>query len=336
MHNGAIEKGTMTLDDQNRAVVTSVARMYYLSGLAQSEIASIYGISRSTVSRMLTAARERGIVRISVDEFDPRDRDLERQLKDRLGLRNAIVVRANATTPTSVRRAVGFFAAPYVAEWLASQRLVGIAGGRTLAELVYHIEPREHDTGPTFVQMLGTIGSSPSRVDASEQCRTLARRFRGEFRTLNLPAYAQDRHARDLFVSHNEIQAVWSSLTSIDLAVIGLGTLDTSAALERGVLNPAAVAEIRAAGAVGEVCGRFFDERGNECDTSFRDRVIGVGLDVLRDCPDVVAVMSGTARGEAMQAAVRGGLVKSVVVDQAGAQSILDAGGTRALARRSV
>lgn len=317
----------MSLDDQNRAVVTSVARMYYLDGLGQSEIANIYGISRSTVSRMLTSARERGIVRISVDAFDPRDQELETRLKAQLGLRNAIVVRANGNSPTSVRRAVGYFAAPFVADWLASQQLVGIAGGRTLAELVYHIEPRKLASGPTFVQMLGTIGSSPSRVDASEQCRTLAQRFQGEFRTLNLPAYAQDQHVRDLFVSHDEIQAVWKSLTSIDLAVIGLGTLETSAALERGVLNPEAVAEIRAAGAVGEVCGRFFDERGEECDTSFRDRVIGVGLDVLRDCPDVVAVMSGTTRGPAMQAAVRGGIVKSIVVDQAGAQSILDAGG---------
>ncbi len=317
----------MSSDYQSRAVVTSVARMYYLEELGQSEIASIYGISRSTVSRMLTAARERGIVRISVDEFDPRDRNLETRLKDCLGLRNAIVIRTTGTSPASVRRAVGYFAAPYVAEWISSQRLIGVAGGRTLAELVHHIEPQDHGSGPSFVQVLGTIGSSPGRIDASEQCRALARKLHGGFRTLNLPAYAQSRHVRDVFLSHDEIQAIWRTFGSIDLALVGLGTVETSAFLERGVLDSAAVEEIRAAGAVGEICGRFFDDHGRECSTSFRDRVIGAELDVLRACPDVVAVMSGPTRGHAMQAAVRGGIVKSVVVDQAGAESILDAGG---------
>lgn len=314
----------MILGEESRAMMTSVARMYYLNGLGQSEIANIYGVSRSTVSRMLTAAREQGIVRISVDESDPRDRDLERRLEERLGLSKAIVVRAPASSSEHVRRAVGYFAAPFVVNWIAEHSLVGVAGGRTLAELVHHIEPRNHGVGPTFVQLLGAIGSSPRQIDASEQCRTLALRFQGNFRTLNLPAYAQDRHARELFVSHQEIQSVWKSIDSVKLALVGLGTLEKSAFIERGVLDPSVLSELRSAGAVGEVCGRFFDEKGRECTTSLRDRVVGVDLEVLRACPEVVAVMSGPSRGRAMLAAVQGGIVKSIVVDQIGAQSILE------------
>lgn len=314
----------MILGDETRAVMTAVARMYYLNNLGQSEIANIYGISRSTVSRMLTSAREQGIVRISVDESDPRDRDLERRLKDQLGLRNAIVIRAPGNSSEHVRRAVGYFAAPFVVSWIAEHSLVGIAGGRTLAELVHHIEPRQQGVGPTFVQLLGAIGSSPRQIDASEQCRTLALRFQGNFRTINLPAYAQDRHARDLFVSHQEIQAVWKSFDTVKLALVGLGTLEKSAFIERGVLDPSVLSELRSAGAVGEICGRFFDEQGRECATVLRDRVVGADLDVLRACPDVTAVMSGPSRGQAMLAAVRGGIVKSIVVDQIGAQSILE------------
>jgi len=311
--------------DQYGALMTSVARMYYLDGLGQSEIANICGISRSTVSRLLTTARGKGIVRISVDEFDPRDRDLQRQLIDRFGLRNAVVVRAMGTTPTSIRRAVGYFAAPYVAEWIAGQHLVGVAGGRTLAELVHHIEPRTRGTGSTFVQLMGAIGSSPGRIDASEQSRTLAKRFQGSFLTLNSPAFAQSQRARDLFLSHAEIQAVWSRFNTIGLALVGLGTLEESAFFDRGVLDPAAYADVRAAGAVGEICGRFFDERGRECDSDFRDRVISVDLDILRECADVAAVLSGPSRGRAMRAAINGNIVKSIVADQAGALSLLNA-----------
>jgi DNA-binding transcriptional regulator LsrR (DeoR family) len=309
--------------EQHNALITSVARMYYLDRLGQTEIANICGVSRSTVSRLLTSARDRGIVRISVDDFDPRNRELERQLVDRFGLRHAIVVRDMGGPPASVRRAVGYFAAPDLAEVIGRQRMVGVAGGRTLAELVHHIEPRPHGVGPAFVQMMGAIGSSPSRIDASEQARSLARRFNGTFRTLNTPAYAQSHRARGLFLSHQEIQAVFAQFDAIELALVGIGTLEESAFFERGVLDSAAASRVRAAGAVGEICGRFFNERGEECATEFSDRVISIGLDVLRACPDVTAILSGTARSHALRAAIRGNILKSVVMDQAGAQALL-------------
>ena len=90
--------------ESNRAMLTSVARMYYLDGLGQSEIASILGVSRSTVSRLLTAAREHGVVRISVDDYDPRDTHLEQDLIDRFGLKRAVVVRSLDGQPGNARR----------------------------------------------------------------------------------------------------------------------------------------------------------------------------------------------------------------------------------------
>jgi DNA-binding transcriptional regulator LsrR (DeoR family) len=258
-----------------------------------------------------------------VDDYDPRDRELERRLIDRFGLRTVVVVQAMGSTPASIRRAVGYFAAPTVAEMIGRQRVVGVAGGRTLGELVHHIEPQAQPSGPAFVQLMGAIGSSPGRIDASEQSRSLARRFSGSFRTLNTPAFAQSYRAREMFLSHAEIQAVWSMFAAIDLAFVGLGTLEESAFSERGVIDPALLAEVREAGAVGEICGRFFDDRGRECDSSLRDRVISIGLDELRQCPDVTAVLSGPARARALSAAIRGGILKSVVMDQSAAQSLL-------------
>src|SRR5215218_7355540 len=82
-----------TVADRATNLVTSAARMYYVDGRDQQEIAAILTVSRSTVSRLLTSARERGIVRISVDEYDPYDRRLESRLTDRFGLYRAVVVR---------------------------------------------------------------------------------------------------------------------------------------------------------------------------------------------------------------------------------------------------
>lgn len=326
MNIGADGKATGSVAEGNTALLTSVARMYYLDGLGQSEIAAIYGVSRSTVSRLLTVARERGIVRIAVDAYDPRDHDLERRLVERFGLRHAIVVRGMGGSIANIRRTVAYFAAPLVAEWVAAGRTVGIAGGRTLGELVQAMEARAQGHGPEVVQLMGTIGSSPSSIDASELSRALARRFDGTFQTITAPAFVADARTRDLFLSHGQIRAVWSSFASMELALVGVGTLEDSVFVERKVLEASDLEALRAAGAVGEICGRFYDAAGREVASPYRDRVVSVGLDVLRQRANAVAVTLGASRGAAVRAAVRGGIVTSVVVDHLGAQSILDAG----------
>lgn len=309
---------------ENVEIMTSVARLYYLEKLGQSEIASIYGVSRSTVSRMLTTARELGIVRISVDDYDPRDRELERRLADRYGLRHAIVVRAVDGSDAATRRAVGYFAAPVVEQWIAGCRAVGLAGGRTLGELVRAIGHRAHPQDLEVVQLMGMIGSSPSNVDASELSRALASRFHGGFHNINAPAFVENKRTRDVFLSHSQIRSVWSRFDSLDLAFVGIGTLEESVFVERKVLDDEEFSDVRRFGAVGEICGRFFDAYGRECSSPFRDRVVSIDLDVLRDGKEVVAVTTGRARSGAVHSALRSGLVQSLVIDDAGAAAVME------------
>jgi DNA-binding transcriptional regulator LsrR (DeoR family) len=301
--------------------------MYYVDELGQSEIAAIFGISRSTVSRLLSSARQQGIVRIWVDDFDPHDHDLERQLVETFGLRRSVVVRAQESSPEVTRRTVGYFSAPVVAKWLRGQKSIGVSGGRTVAQLIHFIQPQEHDADHSsdvdVVQLMGSIGSTPSSIESSELCRTLARRLHGSFHTINAPAFMDSQRNRDLLVSHAQIRAVWSMLPSLDMTVVGIGTLEESVFVERQVLGADDFELLRKQGAVGEICGRFFDVTGRECTTPFRDHVISVELDLLRSNTEVVAVTCGANRTEALTAAIRGGLVHSLVIDDTGAKALL-------------
>ena len=56
------------LDDRGQMV--KAARMYFLDGRGQDDVARVLGTSRSKVSRMLAAARAQGIVEIRIQ--DPR------------------------------------------------------------------------------------------------------------------------------------------------------------------------------------------------------------------------------------------------------------------------
>ena len=326
-------------EDESRARLAAIARMYYVEELGQHEIASILGISRSQISRLLSRARELGIVRISVEDYDPRDRALEAQLVARYRLRQAIVVRIPeridrgldaAGVKAHVRRAVGYFAAPPVARLIGPATTLGLAGGRTLAELVGHLAPptgKPPSAGVTVLPLMGNIGPTASDIDAVDLCRRVARTCGGAGYTLNAPAIAQDRAARDHFLAHEHIRTVRELFASLTLALVGVGSLDESAFIERGVLRGDELAALRAAGAVGEICGRFFDAAGRECRSHYRERVIGIELETLRRAAergaDVMVVTNGEARAPALRAAFAGGLVNGLVIDDGGARGLL-------------
>ena len=72
-------------------LLADVAEMYYLEGKIQSEIAETVGVTRSMISRMLTEARENGIVEIRIHRPLQSEPELANALKERFGLMDALV-----------------------------------------------------------------------------------------------------------------------------------------------------------------------------------------------------------------------------------------------------
>ena len=81
---------------QDRAsLLADVAEMYYLEEKNQAEIAKAIGVTRSMVSRILTEARESGIVEIRIQRPLQSDAELESALKEKFGLKDIYVVVTN-------------------------------------------------------------------------------------------------------------------------------------------------------------------------------------------------------------------------------------------------
>ncbi len=310
---------TAFTDDQLRLA----ARLYYLDGLGQAEVARFVKVSQAKVSRLLTAARERGIVKISVAEYEPRDAALEKKLRKSFRLDSVAVMKTvPGVTSADARRATGHFGAAFVQSLIPAGSTVAIAGGRTMRELVAML-PEAPVNDLTVIQAMGSIDATITAVDALELGRAMAQRWAGRFITLNTPAFVPDRRTRDAFLALDQLRAVWQRFRTVDVALIGVGTLDNSVFVERGVLAESDIAALKKSGAIGEIFGRFFDARGRECATPWSERVISMSLDQLKKVPQVIGVVSGADRSTALAAAIRGGLLKSLVIDDIGARALL-------------
>src|SRR3954470_23955016 len=185
-----------------------VARLYYLDGLGQAEVAQFAKVSQAKVSRLLALARERGIVRVTVADYEPRRRDLEDQVQAQYGLRNVVVVKAaDGLAGAELRRAVGHFAGPFVEAMLQADDVVALAGGRTIRELCQHF-PKHRTKNLTVVQAMGSIDSTVSIYDAQEIGREMAQRLGGSFLALNAPAFIPDKRTRDALLALEQVRGV--------------------------------------------------------------------------------------------------------------------------------
>src|SRR5215218_10585395 len=111
-------------------LMASVARRYYLEDRSKIEIAEEFGLSRFKVARLLDSARSSGLVRIEIRNQGEIDVDLSAQLRDRFGLRHAIVIGGADDDLQTLREHVGRAAARLLAEIVTPQDVLGLAWAR--------------------------------------------------------------------------------------------------------------------------------------------------------------------------------------------------------------
>jgi DNA-binding transcriptional regulator LsrR (DeoR family) len=300
------------------------ARLYYIDNLPQAEIARSLNVSQAKISRLLTEARTRGIVQISVADFDFHHAELEMRLVRELDLGSAVVIRTPAGSGSDeLRNIVSHFAAPLVAKMIQPSFTVAVSGGRTLRDIAQRM-PESDKHAVTVLPAMGSVRAQVGAVDAVEVGRAIANHCQAAVVTLNSPAFLPDKKTRDTFLTLEQLRSVRSRLSQSDLALIGIGTLSNSVFVQDEVLSKADVQKLEAAGVVGEICGRFFDKNGHECDNDWRDRVISIEFQQLRRIPNVTAIVVGWDRTAATAAAVRGRLIKSLITDECSARALLD------------
>ena len=116
------------IGDEELAVIAEVARMYYIEGMSQLDIANMLFFSKAKVSRALRIAREEGIVEFHINYPLKRSMRLESELKRRFGLQEALVVTdlySNQNTDISIKR-IGEMAASYLDEILKDGDTIGL------------------------------------------------------------------------------------------------------------------------------------------------------------------------------------------------------------------
>ena len=175
------------------------------------------------------------------------------------------------------------------------------------------------------VQMIGGVCTRQAGIQPNEIVWTLAELYDSECYYLHAPAIVENSDMREAFVSSLAVRQTLEQLSDIEIAILGIGTISpTAPVLEGSGVTDRDIEDLKRAGAVGDVCTRFFNIEGQECSTSLRTRSIAISLEQLKAIPTVIGVAGGSDKVIAILGALRGGLVTVLVTDEATARELLN------------
>lgn len=307
-------------------LLARVARMYHERGISQPKIAAELNISQPRVSRLLKQAIAEGIVRTVVTLPSGVHTDLEEEIQGRYGLRDAVVADADGASG-NVIPALGAATGDYLDETLTGGDEVGISTWS--ATLLAAVEVMGHKKSPVVnnvVQIVGGVGNAAVQYHASRLTGRFAELTGAKPMHMPTPGLVDTPAAREAILKDTSIMEVTGLWERLTLALVGIGSLTPSPLLRQSgnALAEEESEELRALGAVGDVCLRFFDADGHLVRSKFDQRVIGISPDQLRRIPRRVGVAGGENKYDAVRASLVGGWVNILITDLVTAKRLVE------------
>lgn len=307
-------------------LIVSVARLYYEQELSQSQIAAQLSLSRSNVSRILTQARERGIVEILIhDPEGPpvRESALESELRAAFDIQDVHVVAASRATAAEVTAREG---AAVIAERLTGVNSIGVSWGQAVQSVIAHLEPQRRRPAPEVFSLVGGL-SALDQLDSGESVlRALATRLGTRPHTLYAPAVLESAETVRSLRTESSIRTVLEAAAAVELALVGIGSFGVHSSrhiVERMRFTPAEQHEFATQQPVGDICARLVDAHGRPVGPPAEDRVLAVTFAELIAIPDVVGVAFGVEKAPGVTGVLRSGALNTVVLDEHLAREVL-------------
>lgn len=285
-----------------------VARKYYIEEQKQSDIARDLGVSRPLISRMLSEARELGIVEITIHEPGARAARLLERLRLSSSIRGGILVE-EGINDDATNRLLSQGAVELLRQ-LGVRRL-GVGWGYLIGQLVSWLEenPQPNSTITDICPLVGNASIPARNYQSNENVRLMAQQMGATPHFLYLPALPDSLEEKQVLCStevYRQIQHQWEKL---DTALVNIGDYPSSPDFASLVRYGSLLQQQRA-------CGRmlvyYFNEDGLIIQSE-QDFAIQIPIDTLKRCPNIIGVCSANTSAKALCGALKSGFFTHIV-----------------------
>ena len=313
----------MTIVKQREAeLILRAARLYYEGHYSQDQVASKLNTSRSNVSRMLSDAKRLGFVEIKVVSPTHKHEALSAQLSELLKIKDVqgITSESNDLTLNTVGRA----AASALLTHLRDNQTIAISWGRGLEATVVNTHS-ETLSGLKVTQLMGSLSSVNTSVSAEEVGRNLAKNLNAQFVPFLSPVVVSHAKTRDSMLEEDSIAKTLRLARTAHVALVGIGSAGSSSSemVFEEFKSPKALRDELVKDYAGDIAARFYKKDGTPLSAALDARVIGLTLEEIKNIPRVIGVASGAEKVLGVVGAARAGLIDTLIVDLACANSVI-------------
>ncbi|MBN9653399.1 sugar-binding transcriptional regulator [Halobacillus sp. GSS1] len=313
----------MDWDEQRRLI--KVAKLYYEDNLTQSEIAKKTGIYRTTITRLLQKARDEGIVQITIKGDYREQVNLEHRLQDKFGLKEVVVVPAEANEPKEERQQkLGGAAVHLIDSIMKDGDVVGFAWGSTLGKMVDALGGSK-DRDMDFVPLVGGPGKMPVEHHVNTIVYSFAKAYKGRANFIDSAAIVPSPQSKKEIIESKYFQDIINLWEKLTIAVVGIGTpVSSSNLVFSGFLGESDLNFLNDQGGIGDICSRFYDIHGKQITGEVDERTIAITLDKLKTLPYSIGVAESVEKTESIIGALKGEYISHLVTNDITARSILE------------
>ncbi len=293
----------------NKRMIIRVCKLYYEQNLSQKEISFQLGISRPQISRLLAYAKDQNIVSIKINNPFAKESEIEKKLIKQYKLKDALVVNTNGLKGQQALDELGKQVSEQLETYISDNDLVGVMSGKTISAVVKAIDSFNRK-GVEFIPLIGGIGSSGADWHANVIAQNFADKVRGKYYLLNSPVIVNNSESKALLMREPHIGDIIEKSKKSDVAIVGIGQVDMiSTTVQSGALSIDDVNMLKASNAVASICTSYVDADGNIVENEITERSLGLTLEDLRECKQVIAIAIGNSKIEAIKAVLLSGYI---------------------------
>ena len=242
---------------------------------------------------------------------------LEYLLKEKLLLKDVVIVQGNMDEDQTVINELGKVAANYLKGMIKSNDVIALTGGSTVKTMVDSVQKCNGFNEVTIVPARGGIGRN-LETQANTLVSKLANKFSCNYRLFHVPDNL-GCEAIKAMMKEKDIIEVMNIIDNTNILVYGIGRADEMA--KRRGLSSDQIENLRIQGALGEALGHYFNKSG---EVVYYTPTMGIKSKQVKNTRDVIAIAGGSAKAEAIIATEINNLNGILITDEGAARKILE------------
>ena len=314
--------------NKNLQDALQVARMYYDQDLTTQAIADELNLSRSKVSRLLKLAKQNGLVEIRILDPNGEAQQLESDIKNTFNIPGVYVVSVPETAGEQEwLNRVAVAAGTHLNRLMTSGATLGLAWGTTINAISKSLTPKPL-TGVQIVQLNGSgnthnLGASYT----SEIMGRFASAYSAQIHPFPVPTLFDYPETKLHLWRERSIQRILTLQKQADILLYSIGAVEAgipSHVYAGGYLDPTDLQDLEKEHIAGDIATVFFRHDGSYKDVPINARSSGPDLSLFKNAKHALCVVSGKGKARGLLAALRGGYINELIVDEPTAKHLMN------------